>query len=67
MTNDPVAGFLTYDRLAAGRPDMIRLRVMGWPDKRPKLAGVAAWAEKPAQHANAARRSDCLTIKLPCV
>ena len=37
VTNYPVAGFLSYDRLAARRPDLICLRVMGWPDGRPAV------------------------------
>lgn len=37
VTNYPVAGFLSYDRLAALRPDLICLRVMGWPDGRPAV------------------------------
>lgn len=31
-TNLPVKGFLAHDKLAQGRPDMISVRVMGWPD-----------------------------------
>lgn len=31
-TNLPVGGFLAHDKLAQGRPDMISVRVMGWPD-----------------------------------
>ena len=34
VTNFPAAGFLAYDRLQALRPDLICLRVMGWPDGR---------------------------------
>ena len=37
VTNYPVAGFLAHDRLAAKRPDLISLRVMGWPDGRPAV------------------------------
>ena len=32
ITNLPVGGFLSHDKLAAGRPDLITVRVMGWPD-----------------------------------
>ncbi len=32
ITNLPVGGFLAHDKLAAGRADMITVRVMGWPD-----------------------------------
>jgi 2-methylfumaryl-CoA isomerase len=32
VTNFPVQGFLSYERLAALRPDLICLRVMGWAD-----------------------------------
>jgi 2-methylfumaryl-CoA isomerase len=32
LTNYPADGFLAHDRLAAVRPDMISVRVMGWPD-----------------------------------
>jgi 2-methylfumaryl-CoA isomerase len=31
-TNLPAKGFLAHDKLAQGRPDMISVRVMGWPD-----------------------------------
>ncbi len=34
VTNFPATGFLSYDRLAAHRPDLICLRVMGWGDGR---------------------------------
>lgn len=34
VTNYPVEGFLSHDRLKARRPDMITLRVMGWADGR---------------------------------
>jgi 2-methylfumaryl-CoA isomerase len=34
VTNFPVTGFLTHDRLSALRPDIISLRIMGWPDGR---------------------------------
>ena len=37
VTNYPVAGFLSHDRLAALRADLICLRVMGWPDGRPAV------------------------------
>src|SRR5215211_4854214 len=32
VTNYPADGFLAHERLAALRPDMITVRVMGWPD-----------------------------------
>jgi|RhiMetdeSRZDD1v2_1073273.scaffolds.fasta_scaffold01487_30 2-methylfumaryl-CoA isomerase len=32
LTNYPADGFLAHSRLAALRPDMISVRVMGWPD-----------------------------------
>jgi 2-methylfumaryl-CoA isomerase len=32
VTNLPVGGFLSHERLAAERPDLISVRVMGWPD-----------------------------------
>jgi 2-methylfumaryl-CoA isomerase len=32
LTNYPADGFLSHARLAALRPDMITVRVMGWPD-----------------------------------
>ena len=34
LTNYPVDGFLAHERLAALRPDLISLRVMGWADGR---------------------------------
>lgn len=34
VTNFPAEGFLAHERLAALRPDLITLRVMGWPDGR---------------------------------
>ena len=37
VTNFPVKGFLAHDTLAAGRPDLITVRVMGWPDGSPAL------------------------------
>jgi 2-methylfumaryl-CoA isomerase len=32
VTNFPVEGFLSYEKLAALRPDLISVRVMGWAD-----------------------------------
>lgn len=32
VTNYPVGGFLSHDRLTTSRPDMITVRVMGWHD-----------------------------------
>ncbi|WBH15630.1 CoA transferase [Sphingomonas radiodurans] len=37
VTNFPVKGFLSHETLAAGRPDLITVRVMGWPDGSPAL------------------------------
>ena len=34
VTNLPASGFLSHDRLAAARADMISVRIMGWPDGR---------------------------------
>jgi 2-methylfumaryl-CoA isomerase len=37
ITNFPASGFLSHDVLAAGRPDLITVRVMGWADGSPAL------------------------------
>jgi len=37
ITNFPVGGFLSHEVLAAGRPDLITVRVMGWADGSPAL------------------------------
>ena len=37
VTNYPASGFLSHERLAARRGDMITLRVVGWPDGRNAL------------------------------
>jgi len=37
VTNFPVGGFLSHKVLAAGRPDLITVRVMGWADGSPAL------------------------------
>ncbi|MGH6957506.1 MAG: CoA transferase [Caulobacteraceae bacterium] len=37
VTNFPVEGFLSYQRLRALRDDLICVRVMGWADGRPAL------------------------------
>jgi 2-methylfumaryl-CoA isomerase len=37
VTNFPVEGFLSYERLRALRADLICVRVMGWPDGRPAV------------------------------
>ena len=37
MTNYPVEGFLSYERLRARREDLICVRIMGWPDGRPAV------------------------------
>ena len=34
ITNVPEQSFLAHDHLAAGRADMITVRIMGWPDGR---------------------------------
>jgi 2-methylfumaryl-CoA isomerase len=37
VTNFPAEGFLSYERLRTLRPDLICVRVMGWPDGRPAV------------------------------
>lgn len=37
ITNFPAGGFLSHDRLAEGRADLITVRVMGWADGSPAL------------------------------
>lgn len=37
ITNFPADGFLSHERLAEGRPDLVTVRVMGWPDGSPAL------------------------------
>ena len=37
VTNFPVGGFLSHETLAAGRPDLITVRVMGMADGSPAL------------------------------
>ena len=37
ITNFPAEGFLSHARLAAERPDLVTVRVMGWPDGSPAL------------------------------
>jgi 2-methylfumaryl-CoA isomerase len=37
VTNFPEAGFLSWERLAALRADLICLRIMGWPDGAPAV------------------------------
>lgn len=37
MTNFPAEGFLSHATLAAGRPDLVTVRVMGWADGSPAL------------------------------
>ncbi len=37
LTNYPVDGFLSHEQLSAIRPDLITVRVMGWPDGTPAL------------------------------
>jgi 2-methylfumaryl-CoA isomerase len=63
VTNFPVSGFFGHDKLAALRPDLISLRVMGWEDGRPGLdytvnaalgvpmvTGPASLGEAPVNH-----------------
>jgi 2-methylfumaryl-CoA isomerase len=37
ITNFPVRGFLSHEALAAKRPDLITMRVMGWSDGSPAV------------------------------
>ena len=37
ITNFPVGGFLSHEKLADGRADLITVRVMGWADGSPAL------------------------------
>jgi 2-methylfumaryl-CoA isomerase len=37
VTNFPVNGFLSFDTLAAMRPDIVCLRIMGWADGTPAV------------------------------
>ena len=37
ITNYPVDGFLSHERLRARRDDLICVRIMGWPDGRPAV------------------------------
>lgn len=37
VTNFPVAGFLSHERLSTGRSDLITARIMGWPDGTPAV------------------------------
>lgn len=37
ITNFPAKGFLAHDVLAAGRADLVTVRIMGWPDGSPAL------------------------------
>jgi len=32
ITNLPVGGFMAHEKLAAGRADLVTVRIMGWPD-----------------------------------
>jgi 2-methylfumaryl-CoA isomerase len=63
VTNYPVGGFFAHDKLAALRPDLISLRVMGWEDGRPALdytvnaalgipmqTGPASLGDQPVNH-----------------
>jgi 2-methylfumaryl-CoA isomerase len=37
ITNFPAEGFLSHATLAAGRPDLVTVRIMGWADGAPAL------------------------------
>ena len=37
LTNFPVDGFLSHKLLAEGRPDLVTVRIMGWPDGKPAI------------------------------
>lgn len=37
VTNFPAEGFLSHERLAALRPDLVTLRIMGWADGAPAV------------------------------
>jgi 2-methylfumaryl-CoA isomerase len=37
ITNFPAEGFLGHDTLAQGCPDLVTVRIMGWPDGSPAL------------------------------
>jgi 2-methylfumaryl-CoA isomerase len=37
ITNFPANGFLSHDLLAQQRPDLVTVRIMGWPDGSPAL------------------------------
>lgn len=63
VTNYPVDGFLSHERLKVHRPDLITLRVMGWADGRsaidytvnaslglPLLTGPASLGSEPVNH-----------------
>ncbi len=60
VTNLPEESFLSHAAMAAGRPDMISLRIMGWPDGRqamdftvnaasgyPLMTGPEEWGQGP--------------------
>jgi 2-methylfumaryl-CoA isomerase len=63
VTNYPVGGFLAHEKLAAGRPDMITVRVMGWADGGtavdytvnaalglPMMTGPESLGDEPVNH-----------------
>jgi 2-methylfumaryl-CoA isomerase len=63
VTNYPADGFLAHERLVARRPDLISLRVMGWPDGRnavdhtvnavagfPLMTGPETLGQTPVNH-----------------
>lgn len=63
VTNYPVGGFLAHEKLAARRPDMITVRVMGWADGStavdytvnaalglPMMTGPESLGDEPVNH-----------------
>lgn len=63
VTNFPAAGFLSHDRLAERRPDLITARIMGWADGQtaldytvnaavgiPLMTGPSALGDEPVNH-----------------
>jgi 2-methylfumaryl-CoA isomerase len=63
VTNYPVGGFLAHEKLAARRPDMITVRVMGWADGEtavdytvnaalglPMMTGPESLGDEPVNH-----------------
>lgn len=63
VTNFPAAGFLSHDRLAERRPDLITARIMGWADGQtaldytvnaavgiPMMTGPSTLGDEPVNH-----------------